>query len=328
MKMVMIGCSHHDSAVEFRERIAFSTDQAMQALDRFREKFPQTEAVLLSTCNRVELYAAATSDKSELERSELVEFLARSRGLPAAELMEGLIYRSGAEVVEHLLTVAASLDSLVVGESQILGQVKEAYELACKTGSAGPLTHTIFQAASHVAKRVAHETDIHQRRVSVPSVAIGEVATELFERLDDKVVLVIGAGEMADEALRYLRQQGARDVRLVNRSYPRAEALATTYGHLALQWDQLDRQILEADLVVSTTSAAHPIMTLGRFTPLHVARGGRMLLVLDLAVPRDFEHEIGQLAGVYLYAVDDLKPRVIATEACAKRNGPKPANYR
>ena len=322
MKMVMIGCSHHDSAVDFRERIAFSPEQAGEAINGFRSQFPEAEIVVLSTCNRVELYAARADDQL-VERDELVRFLANWRGLSADELMNGLIYRSGAAAIEHLFTVVASLDSLVVGETQILGQVKEAYEMACQVGSAGPLTHAVFQAASHVAKRVARETEIHHRRVSVPSVAIGQVAAEFYETLDEKHIVLIGAGEMSQEALRYLQQEGAKDIRIVNRTISRAETLALQSGQRHVPWSELEKQIIQADLVVSATSASQPIITLEQFKRIEAVRQERMLLVLDLAVPRDFDPRIGECAGVYLYGVDDLKAACERNRRLREKEWPK-----
>jgi glutamyl-tRNA reductase len=322
MKMVMVGCSHHDSALGFRERIAFSPTQIERALEEFRQRYPESEAVLLSTCNRVELYAAG-GQGTEFGQTELAAFIAQSHGLPSEELINGLVYRSGTTVVEHLFTVAASLDSLVVGETQILTQVKEAYELACKVGVTGPLTHAVFQAANHVAKRVSRETEIHHRRVSVPSVAIGEVAMELFERLDDKKVLVIGAGEMAEDALRYLVEHGARQLHLVNRTEAHGVRLGREYSATTHPWESLSAQIIDADLVVSATSAEEPIVTMEAFRKIHATRGSRLLLILDLAVPRDFEPSIGECHDVYLYGVDDLKAACDRNRKLREREWPK-----
>lgn len=306
MKLQMLGCSHKDAAVDFREQLAFTDDQATAALEAFRERFPGTEIVLLSTCNRVELYMASADDACP-EHSQVVEFLASQRQLSSDRLLEALIHRSGAEAVEHLFTVAAALDSMVVGEAQILSQVKQSYERATAAGSTGGLTHAFFQTANRVAKRVQHETAIHRRRVSIPSVAVGEVAPEFFETLTDKRVLLIGAGEMGAETLRYLRDGGARDITIVNRSADRAARLAAELEAKTAPWELLDENLAAADLVVSTTGSSEPVVTLSRFRAIHAARYERLLLILDLAVPRDFERGIGNLPGVYLYSVDDLQ---------------------
>lgn len=322
MKLQMIGCSHHESAVEFREKISFSTDQVGEALSAFREKYPKSELVLISTCNRVELYTSS-SDDSSIDRDAVVEFVANQHQMPADEIVEQMIYREGSEAVEHLFTVASSLDSMVVGEAQILSQVKQAYELARNSGSAGPLTHTVFQAANHAAKRVQHETAIHRRRVSVPSVAVGEVATEVFDTLSNKRVVLCGAGEMGEETLRYLKQAGATDIRILNRSYERAIAVAEAFGGEAVPWDSLPNEIVSADLLIGTTSSPEPILDAATFLPLHAKRKNRVLLILDLAVPRDFDTTIGDLSSVYLYSIDDLQTACDRNQRERKKEWPK-----
>lgn len=306
MKLQMIGCSHHDAAVEFRERVAFSGDQVGSALDEFRRRFPNGELVLLSTCNRTELYTTA-DDGGALNRDAVINFLADQHNLSIDDVMEQMIYRSGHDAVEHLFTVASSLDSMVIGESQILSQVKQAYELACQSGSAGPLTHAVFQAANHAAKRVQSETDIHRRRVSVPSVAVGEVVPEVFDSLHGKRVLICGAGEMGEETLRYLLQAGADDVVVLNRSLERAKALAESFSIEHAPWETLLDQVVRADLMVGTTAANDPILTYEQFAKLQPRRRDRVLLVLDLAVPRDFEASLDEFPNLYLYQIDDLQ---------------------
>ncbi len=268
MKLQMIGCSHHDTAVEFREKISFSTEQVGEALRAFRRRFPAGELVLLSTCNRVELYATG-GDEQDLGPYEFAEFLAERHQIPPSEIVDKMICRGGQEAVDHLFTVACSLDSMVVGEAQILSQVKQAYDLACHTDSAGPLTHSVFQSAIRTAKRVQQETSIHRRRVSVPSVAVGEVASEVFDSLRDKRVVLCGAGDMGEETLRYLKQAGATDIRILNRSYERAVSLAETFQAEPVLWDSLGKSVVGADLLIGTTSAPEPILDYATFAPLH-----------------------------------------------------------
>jgi glutamyl-tRNA reductase len=218
-----------------------------------------------------------------------------------------LFEHTGEDFVRHLFTVAASLDSMVVGEAQILGQVKQAYELATSASATGPLTNAAFQAALRVAKRVATQTAIQKKRVSIPSVAVAEFAKSVFERFDDKHVLVIGAGEMAEEALRYLIDEGARNISIVNRSRPRADELASRLAGDPRPWDELHALLVEADLVVSATGASEPIVALDDFKSIVSERYQRPLLILDLAIPRDFDPQIEKLTGVYLYSIDDLQ---------------------
>lgn len=325
----MIGCSHQTAAVDFREQLSFTGDQAREAITAFRARFPACELVLLSTCNRVELYTAAAESApghdldGGPDRSEVLEFLAQQRHISVDRLMATMMYRSGTEAVSHLFAVAASLDSMVVGETQILSQVKEAYDLACSSGSAGPLTHAAFQAASRVAKRVQRETTIHRKRVSVPSVAVGEVASEFFETLAGKTVVLLGAGDMGRETMRYLLDAGADDIRILNRSLARAESVAEEYGGRVMAWDDLDRALIDADVVVGTTSAPEPIITLDRFKTILPLRYDRVLLILDLAVPRDVDPAVGKLEDVYLYSVDDLQAACERNRQERQRQWPK-----
>jgi len=223
-------------------------------------------------------------------------------------------------VVRHLFRVAASLDSMVLGEAQILSQVKQAYELACEIGSTGPVMHGFFQAALRVARRVAGETPLHRHRVSIPSVAIADFATRIFERFEGKQILVIGAGEMAQETLQYLHDAGARNPTVLNRDLARAEALAAEWKGKAAPWQRLADQLVAADLVVSTTGADRPVVTLDDFRQ-HVVprRHQRPLFILDLAMPRDFDPAIRDELGVYLYGIDDL------TEACERNRAARAA---
>ncbi|MCA9138549.1 MAG: glutamyl-tRNA reductase [Planctomycetales bacterium] len=306
MKLQMIGCSHHDAAVEFRERVAFSGDQIISALNEFCRRFPKGELVLLSTCNRTELYTT-TDDDTALNRDAVIRFLADQHNLSNDDIVEQMIYRSGHDAVEHLFTVASSLDSMVIGESQILSQVKQAYDLARQSGSLGPLTHAVFQAANRAAKRVQTETGIHRRRVSVPSVAVGEVVPEVFDSLVGKRVLICGAGEMGEETLRYLIQAGANDIVVLNRSLERAKRLAESFSIRYAPWETFLDQVVEADLMVGTTSATEPILTYDQFASLRSQRRDRVLLVLDLAVPRDFDAALDEFPDLYLYQIDDLQ---------------------
>ncbi|MBW3601030.1 MAG: glutamyl-tRNA reductase [Planctomycetes bacterium] len=307
MKLQMVGCSHHGSSLEVRERLAFTAEQARDALRRFRCQFPRSEAVLLSTCNRVELYTASEAEDGCPTHQQVVEFLARYHGLEPAEIFDDLFERTGEDAVRHLFTVAASLDSMVVGEAQILSQVKQAYDLAADGDAAGALTHIAFQAAIRVARRVARETAIHQKRVSIASVAVADFALSVFDRFDDKKVLVIGAGEMGQETLAYLQAEGAREITVVNRNLMRAERLARQFQGRAAAWDSLLEHMAEADLVVGATGARGTVVSLADYRKIEKRREQRNLLILDLAVPRDFDPAIGDCIGVYLFAIDDLR---------------------
>jgi glutamyl-tRNA reductase len=306
MNVQVLGCSHHSASLELRERLAFAPEQTRVALFRLRQDYPSLQAVLLSTCNRVELYTATENGGAPTPR-QLAEFFANFHQIDPNEVIEHLYDRDGRESVRHLFLVASSLDSMVVGEPQITSQVKMAYQLATEQKAAGPLIHAMFQAAAKVARRVANETAIHERRVSIPSVAVGDFAKQIFQRFDDKKTLVIGAGEMAEETLCYLRDEGVREITVVNRNAQRGFELAERHHGRAVDWLRLLDELAGADVVVSTTGASQPIVTLDQFQSIEPVRQGRTLFVLDLAVPRDFDPPIGDRPGVYLYSVDDLQ---------------------
>jgi len=325
MRIQVVGCSHRSAPIELRERLAFSAEQTAAALEQIRQASSELEAVLLSTCNRVELYTA-TSGGELPDPGRLGGFLARFHALDPAEVQPQLYAHRDREAVRHLFTVASALDSMVIGESQILGQVKAAYQLAAEQGRCGPLLHAVFQGALKAAHRVANETAIQQRRVSIPSVAVADFARRIFERFDDKQTLVIGAGEMAEETLRYLRDEGAHDIAVVNRSFPRARELAERWRGRALPWEQLSEALVAADLVVSLTGATEPVVRLEAFRAMEPSRHGRPLFILDLAVPRDVDPAIGRRPGVYLYCVDDLQ--AVCQENQRQRDRELPAALR
>ena len=306
MTLQLVGCSHHQCSLELRERLAFGTDDVKRALAMFRETFPSAEAVLLSTCNRTEIYTGAESPENVPSREQIGQFFADFHGLERTSLLDQLFFQVGEPAVEHLFTVASSLDSMVVGEAQILSQVKEAYRLAMEGESVGAITHAAFQAAIRSAKRVARETKIHENRVSIPSVAVRDFARRVFETLADKQILVIGAGEMADETITYLQEEGATSITVINRDRKRAAKVADKFSIRDQSWTQLDELLIQADMIVSTTGAPHTIINLERFRFAEPHRFQRPLLILDLAVPRDFEPAIGDSLGVYLYSLDDL----------------------
>lgn len=320
MYWTMIGWSHHHAPIEIRERLAFSTEQVGEALKLFTQRFPDAESVLLSTCNRVELYTAS-KDKDKLPQPEqLARFLTDFHDADFESVDEQLTKFVGPPAIKHLFMVASSLDSMIIGEAQILSQVKAAYEQACQGEAASALMHNAFQRATAVAKRVANETEIHRRRISVPSVAVSEVATEFFERFDDKRILLIGAGDMGTETIKYLIDAGANRIDVVNRSLHRGQELANKFDAAALPWENLEDSVGKADLIVSTTGAKEPIITTDQFKKWC---SRKTVLVLDLAVPRDFDPGIANLSNVYLYTVDDLQAVCDSNIVARKKEWPK-----
>jgi len=313
VQLRMVGCDHRHSSLTARERLAFTPTQTADALAAWRLVYPQSEAVLLSTCNRVELYTAVEDPAEQVAAQSLAQHLADFHNVPVEDIRSELVTLDDEAVIEHLFRVAASLDSMVVGESQILSQVKQAYELAGQIGSTGPVMHQFFQAALRVARRVAHETSLHRHRVSIPSVAIADFAPRIFERFDDKQVLVIGAGKMAHETLSYLVDAGAKRLVVLNRNHERADSLARRWSGRTAPWNALADELAAADVVVSTTGADRHVVSLADYQG-NVARRRqqRPLFILDLAMPRDFDPAIGDELGVYLYGIDDL------VEACER----------
>jgi glutamyl-tRNA reductase len=322
MQLQLVGCSHHSSSVEIRERLAFAPEQVQEALELLGKRFPEAEAVLLSTCNRVELYLAA-EDFGAVGKQEAVQFLADFHNLDAADLADELFAYENDEAVRHLFRVSASLDSMVVGEAQILSQVKQAFALAAECESTGPFLRHLFDAANRLAKRVASETAINRKRVSIPSVAVVDYAKQLFETFHDKNVLVVGAGQMGEETLRYLCDEGAKNIVILNRSEEKAAALAETVNGVAESWERLAERTAWADLIVSTTGAREPIMTAEQFSEIDARRPDRLLFILDLAVPRDFEPDIRHFSNVYLYCIDDLRAACDANQKQREKELPK-----
>jgi glutamyl-tRNA reductase len=305
MNLRMIGCTYHEADLSIRQRLAFDQAQLELALRAWQRNLPNMELAILSTCNRVELYAASQASPPEPER--LMMALAEFHGIAPHEVADKLTTLADREVASHLFRVAASLDSMVVGEPQILSQVKQAFQAAQNLGTVGPQLHDLFQAALRAGKRVTSETSLHRHRVSIPSVAIAELATCVFETFDGKHVLVTGAGEMADETLRYLHEVGRPNVHVVNRSRERGEQLAAKWHGIYHPWEELWDQLALADLAISTTATAEPIVTATQFAEqVAPKRHQRPLVILDLAVPRDFDPAIGSELGVYLYSIDDL----------------------
>ncbi len=307
MNIQVIGCSHNQADSAFREKLAFGPDEINGFLESYYRLFPESEALLLSTCNRTELYTLGGHPDLIPSRNELLELLSQKKPLTFDELKETLFLHRDETAIKHLFTVSSSLDSMVVGESQIIAQVKQAYETAIDARPKTPLIHHVFDSAIRVSKRVSTETKIHQNRVSVPSIAVNVLARQIFERLDNKKILVLGAGEMAEETLNYLKEAGANKLTVVNRTAERADTLAKRFGGETAPWESLLDQVAIADLVISTTGAKEPIVTANDFLTVTAAKNPRTLLILDLAIPRDFDDSIGQLPGVYLYSLDDLQ---------------------
>ncbi|QDT38021.1 glutamyl-tRNA reductase [Stratiformator vulcanicus] len=309
MNFNVVYCNHQSADLEVRERLTLSTeDQFQRAYEALLSRFPGSEMVVLSTCNRVEVYSAEPDGRQTPRQSDVAEFLSDFHQIPVKEFADDLLEHRGPQAVRHLFEVACSLDSMVLGEPQIINQVKQAYERAFHFEACGPLTHTLFQMAFRVSARVRTETRLAEGRVSIASVAVGEFGRNIFSRFDDKRILVIGAGEMAEETVRYLNDEGAREVTVVNRSLDRGSALAQSVGGKVRPYEELDECLQTADIIVSATGADYAIIDYERFARLRASSDRRTMFILDLGTPRDFDPRIAAIDdNVFLYDVDDLK---------------------
>ncbi len=305
MTTAVIGISFRTAPIELREQAAFSAADVPAALQRIRAAFPVAELVLLSTCNRTELYTSGI--ELDTHKDKLVGLmLKQSSGIQIADAQPHFYVKRDLESVEHLFAVASSLDAMVVGETEILGQVKQALLLAEEAQTTGKVLQPLFQRAFKTAKRVHSETDICRGRVSVSSLAV-EFSEKVFENLSAKTVMIVGAGETAELALKSLIDRGARDVMVLNRSVERGQTLAARYGGQAIQFDLLDDYLPRADIVISSTSAPHLVIHAAAVQKAIAIRRGRPMLLVDIAVPRDIDPAASQIKDVYLYHIDDLQ---------------------
>lgn len=305
MMLLVVGCNFKNTPIEVRERLAFTRPRLEQALDELSARFG-CEAVILSTCNRVETYLAR-NDALVVPDAELIgEFLLEFHGIRPAEVQPEWYHHTGVAAVTHLFRVVASLDSLVIGEGQIAGQVKQAYEIAQERASVGPTLHALFQHARIVAKRARTETGISRGHVSVSSLAVDYVR-QVFDHFGDKTVLVIGAGKMGELTLRHLKELHPRQILVANRSPEKAGEVARGCGGQPVPWEQLDDALAQADIVLSTTGAPEPIVMRRRWNEVLARRSGGTVVILDIAVPRDFDPRIHDGDRTCLFNIDDLK---------------------
>jgi glutamyl-tRNA reductase len=302
--IVVLGLSHHSSPVELRERFAFGEARIPAVLQLLREQGIADEAVILSTCNRVEIYASTSLD-SPKAFAELKEFLVTCHDY-RDPLTDEIYALSEPQSVHHLFKVACGLDSMVLGETEILGQLKKAYDLALQHQHTGARLNKAFQRAFNVAKHVRTETSIQRGSISVGSVAV-ELAEKIFSSLDERHVMVIGAGDTSEKTARALLSRGAKSIIVANRSFDRAQALAAEFGGRAVNFDDWSNEFGQIDIVISSTAAPHHILNRAKLEPLMKLRKNRPLLLVDIAVPRDIDPEVNMMPNVYLYNIDDLQ---------------------
>ena len=299
-RLHVLGINHQTAPVRLRERVAFAADTVPAALARLRELPGVHEAALLSTCNRTELYAMADD-----EGAVLADWLASYPG-DAGDLHAYLYHHSDAAAARHLFRVATGLDSLVLGEPQILGQVKEAWSLARSAGALGTALDRLFQSAFATAKRARTETRIGANPVSVASAAV-RLAQESFARLEESTVLLVGAGETIELAARHLSEGRVKRMLVANRTLAHAQELASRHGGVALPLSELDRHLAEADVVLSATASREPVIGRAQVAAALARRRHRPMLLLDLAVPRDIDPAVAGLEDAFLHTIDDLE---------------------
>ena len=304
MPLVVIGLNHRSSPVTVREKFAFAEARIPATLQLLRDEGIAEEAVILSTCNRVEIYAA-TSLEPRAAFAELKNFLITCHDY-RDPITDEIYALNEPHSIQHLFKVASGLDSMVLGETEILGQLKRAYELALQHRHTGSRLNKAFQRAFNVAKQLRTETSIQRGSVSVASVAV-ELAEKIFEKLHERHVMVIGAGDTSEKTARALLSRGAKSLVVANRSLERAEALAQTLGGRAVQFADWSKEFERIDIAISSTSAPTHILDRAKLEILMKVRKHRPLLLIDIAVPRDIDPEVNLIPNVYLYNVDDLQ---------------------
>jgi len=311
-ELFVVGLSWRTAKVAVREKLAFREDEIADTLHALTHDLPVSEALLISTCNRVEVYGVAKRDSDA--PGVVRTWLAQRRAAKLAELNDALYERRGPAAIRHVFAVASSLDSLVVGEAQILGQLKDAYALSGTAGTSGPVLSRAIERAFGVAKRVRTETTIARGAANVSSVAV-ELAGRVFGDLAGKSVLVVGAGKMSSLAARHLYSNGAQRIVVTNRSPEKAEALADEIEGTAAPWADLEKLLAAADVVISSTGAREPVLTRAMFKRVAKVRKYKPMMIIDIAVPRDAEPQIQDVDGVYLFDIDDLDKVVAANLA-------------
>jgi len=302
--IILVGLNHKTAPIDIRECLAFSAEKLEEANAQARNLPFLKETMVLSTCNRVEIYAVVQDPARSV--GELKRFLSAFHGYPLEKFEQSLYSPMGEEAVRHVFRVASSLDSMVVGETQILGQLKDAYETASGNKTAGPILHRLLPLAFHVAKRVRTETKIGNRAVSVSSVAV-ELARKIFENLEGKTALLIGAGEMIELATQHLVADGVRRVLVTNRTHERALLLAEKFGGEAIPIDQMGKGLAVADIVISATNARDYVLRHEQMARVMKERKQSPIFLIDIADPRDVEPRVNDLENVYLYNIDHLQ---------------------
>ena len=307
MNLVALGISHNSAAVELRERVAFAPEQVSEALCDACATLAIDEVVILSTCNRTEIYAMTTGELPAADKAaELIDWMAGYHHLSAAELKHCAYHHEGGDALRHIVHVAAGLDSMVLGEPQIFGQLKSAFAVAAEAGTVGSELGRLFPRIFSIAKRVRTDTAIGENPVSVAYAAV-DLAGHIFSELGKCNALLVGAGETIELVTRHLVEAGIDDIVIANRTLGRARELAHKFGASAVLLAEIPEQLADVDIVITSTASQLPILGKGAVEQALKSRKHRPYLMVDLAVPRDIETQVGDLPDVYLYSVDDLR---------------------
>ena len=319
-ELLALGISHKTAPVALRERLAFTEAQAVEFAEQITQNEEVHEAVVISTCNRTEVYLVVGNPVQA--ETDVLGMLARRAGIRPTELAQEIYSPRNCEAARQLYRVTSGLESMIVGEAEIQGQVKRAYEAALAAGVTGALSNRLFAAALTTGKRVRSETGIGSSRVSVPSVAV-DLAQDVLGGLTDRHVVILGAGETSELTAQALAHQGVGTIFVANRHADRALSLAQRFGGSVVGLDKLPEQLLEADIVVCSTSSPHPIVGAEELEVVMEQRTGRALLLIDIAVPRDVDSRCGDLEGVTLYDIDDLQAVVVRNLGARKEIVPQ-----
>jgi len=304
MEIALIGISHRTASIELRERVAFRVEQACEAADQLRARGILKEVVILSTCNRTEVYGI-TRERTADNLRAMETFIASYHQVPQQEFNAALYRHTDREVVRHIYRVAAGLDSMLLGESEILGQVREAYRVAMDHGATGRVLNRLFQSALEVGKRIRTETQIATRPMSVAFAGVKQ-AEALLRGLENQRVLIVGAGVTSEQVAKHLCDRGVPQFRILNRTLENAKALVARYGGEVLPWEKLPEVLDWPDLIVSSVSTPEPIISRQMVETAMVARGHRPLMMMDLGVPRNIAVDVREVANVELSDIDGL----------------------
>jgi len=305
--IVSIGTSHHVAPIEFREKLAFSEEQLIESLHNLRSSYHLKEAVILSTYNRVEVYAVANPQMTtESPAKTLIDFLSHYHRIGVDMLKKWSYLHQNIESIQHLFRVTSSLDSMVVGESQIVGQVKEAYDISRSAGGSGTILNRLFTKAFSVGKRIRSETTIASGAVSISYAAV-ELAKKIFNTLEDKTVAIIGAGEMSELTAKHLVANGVSKVIVANRTYERAVKLAEKFNGIPVSYDEDLSFLIDADIVISSTEAPNYMIERKPLAEIMKKRKYQYMFLIDIAVPRDIEPDVSKINHAFLYNIDDLE---------------------